>query len=607
MLKVFIAMLQVFRFMPDLKPHADLLLEASWEVCNKVGGIYTVVKSKADLVKTKYNDNYIMIGPLVPEKAKIEAQQAVPPKEIQEVFDELAGEGLNFLYGRWSCKGEPQVILVDSSNWLSKESDIKKYLWETYEIDSLASDWGFNEPMIWGYAVGRLMEKLCEKYHGKKIVGHFHEWLGGHALLYSKWKNLPVKTVFTTHATMLGRAIAGSGMDLYGMLDSMNPDEMAEKSGINDKYTTEKACVKNTDIFTTVSEITAIEAEKILGRKPDVLLPNGLDIEKFPTFEEASIAHRQHRDRYREFLSAFFFPYYKFDLEQSLMFFILGRYEFKNKGIDIFIKSLGELNQKMKKENHKKTVAAFFFIPAGVSGIKMQVLNNREQFEKISSYVHNNSQRVIERVLMNVMEGKMEDMNLFTTDEIHEMKRYILKFDPNDGPFLSTHNIHNEENDMMIKGLREAGLNNSEEDKVKVILFPVYLDGFDELLQLKYYDAIQGAHLGVFPSYYEPWGYTPLEAAALGVPAVTTDLAGFGRYLEKNCHLEEGGIQVIERLGKSDESVTKEMTSMLYNYTLLSRNERVQQKMRAKALSEQADWKNFVNCYIDAHNKATEK
>ncbi|MBN2457531.1 glycosyltransferase [Candidatus Woesearchaeota archaeon] len=589
--------------MQDSKPNADILFEASWEVCNKVGGIYTVVKSKADIINRKYNGNYFLVGPLFPEKAKIELQQCVPLPELKQAFDELEQEGLSCIYGKWMCKGEPQVILVDFSKWFDRKNDIMKYLWESYGIDSLFSGYDFIEPMIWGHAVGRVIEKVKEKYENKRIVAHFHEWLAGFGLLYLKHNNSGVKTVFTTHATMLGRALCGSGVDLYSKLSTINPEEEAKKSGINDKFTTERACAKNAEVFTTVSEITAIEAEKILGRKADVLLLNGLDIDKFPTFEESSIKHREYRDRIREFLSFFFFPHYKFDLEKTLNFFIVGRYEFKNKGIDILIKALGKLNSMLKQGESKKNVAAFFFIPTAVTSIKMPVLENREQFEKINEFVKNSSQKLLQRLLMSILKGDdLESFSLFSEDERNDLKKYILKFNTKGGPFLSTHNIYNEENDLMIRGFKEAGLLNREEDRVKVILFPVYLDGFDEILKLKYYDAIQGCHMGIFPSYYEPWGYTPLESAALGVPAITTDLAGFGRFIKKSSDPEKGGIFVLNRMNKSDDESENELTNLLHNFTLLKRKDRVEQKMSAKALSELADWKNFARFYIEAHN-----
>jgi glycogen synthase len=597
--------------MPNTKPNADMLFEVSWEVCNKVGGIYTVVKSKADILNRKYNGNYFLIGPYFANNAKIEIQQCVPPIELKQAFDELEGEGIKCFFGKWLGKGDPSVILIDFSKWLSKKNEIKKYLWDAYRIDSLFSQWEFEEPMVWSHAVGRVIEKIHEKYPTKTAVAHFHEWLAGFGLLYLKYKKSSIKTVFTTHATMLGRAIAGNGYDLYSMLDHIQPECEAKKLGIIDKFTTERACAQHAEVFTTVSEITALEAEKILGKKADVLLLNGLDIEKFPTFEEASIRHREHRDRIREFLSFFFFPYYKFELEHTLNFFIVGRYEYKNKGIDLFIKALGKLNDIMKKESPGRNIAAFFFIPAAVNGVKMTVLENREQFEKVNEFVNNNLQMLKQRILMHIMKGNdLSNLNVLEEEEKRDLKRYLLKLNSQEGPFFTTHNLHNENSDEIIQGFKSNGLLNREEDMVKVILFPVYLDGFDEVLKLKYYDAMQGCHLGVFPSYYEPWGYTPLESAALGVPSITTDLAGFGRFIMKGHEKKKDdedqatGIYVIKRLGKSDDDATEELKTILYNFSMLHKNNRVEEKMKAKALSELCDWKNFIKYYIEAHNLA---
>lgn len=586
----------------ETNPKAQYLFEASWEVCNKVGGIYTVVKSKAAIMNETY-ENYFLIGPLTQENSKFEAEQAVPPSWLKEVMDELEDEGIHTFFGRWLAKGRPYVILIDYEKFRNKIIKLRKWLWEKYKVETHQSGWDFDEPMLWSYAVSVLLQKISNKVSGK-TVAHFHEWMAGLGLLFAKEHGL--KTVFTTHATMLGRSMAGSGYDLYNKLDDINARETAQELGVLDKFTTEKACANSADIFTTVSEVTALEAEKILGRKADVLLLNGLDIDKFPTFEESSIQHKQYRDKAREFSSLYFFPHYKFDLEQSLFYFIVGRCEFKNKGVDLFIKSLGELNKRMKKEGAKKTITAFFWIPAGVKGIHTHLLENKDQFDQIDEYVQKSLSSIKQKVLRSIMGGESLDcLKLFDEEESQEIKAFWNKFRGEGEPLLCTHKLYDEENDAIINAFRDAGLHNSDDDKVKVIFYPVYLDGFDRLLELKYYKAMQACHLGVFPSYYEPWGYTPLESAALGVPSVTTDLAGFGRFIQqKEGKEKQNGIFVIERQNTEYNEAVKQLTDVLYNYSLFTRKERVEQKMAAKKLSELADWKILVQNYITAHNKA---
>ncbi|MFW6013995.1 MAG: glycosyltransferase [Nanoarchaeota archaeon] len=589
--------------MVSLEPKLEFLFESSWEVCNKVGGIYTVVKSKAAIMNEKY-DNYFLIGPLNQENARMEAEQAVPPKWLKNIFAEMEKEGIDCFFGNWLAKGKPKVILIDFYAWKNKSKELRKWLWENYGIESHASGWDFDEPMIWSYAVSVLIEKISQRLDSKKIVAHFHEWMAGLSLLYLNKPELDVKTVFTTHATILGRSIAGAGYDLYNILDEVDSHEMARKLNVLDKFTTEKACAHNASVFTTVSEITSIEAEKILGKKADVLLLNGLDIEKFPTFEEVAIKHKQYRDKAREFCSLYFSPQYSFDLEQSLLFFIVGRYEFKNKGIDLFIKSLGDLNKRLKDENSKKTIISFFWIPAGVNGIHHSLLENRQQFDQIEDYVQKSLPSIKQKILRSIMAGEdFQSTKLFDEDEAQEIKSFRTKLKSLENTPVCTHRLSDESNDSILKAFAEAGLHNSSDDKVKVIFYPVYLDGFDRLLELEYYKAIQACHLGVFPSYYEPWGYTPLESSALGVPSVTTDLAGFGRFMREN-EGENKGLFVIDRLNKDSEESKNQLTETLYNYTLLNRKERVEQKMVAKKLAELADWKLLINNYIKTHNKA---
>jgi len=590
-----------------VKAKSDLLFELSWEVCNKVGGIYTVVMSKAALMKKNFK-NYFLIGPYIEEKAKLDFEPVDPPKEIQEAFDELLHEGIKCHYGKWNIKSEPYVILIDFEHYKGKKGDIKKSLWDNYQIDSWKAQWDFEEPMIWSHAAGKLIEKIIAKYPELKASVHCHEWMAGFALLYLKKQNAKIGTVFTTHATMLGRSIAGNNYDLYNSLDKINPKEEAYKLEIESKFLTEKACANTCDAFTTVSEITSIEAEKLLGKKADVLVLNGLDINKFPTIEETSIKHITVRERIREFLTYYFFPYYKFDVEHNLIYFIVGRYEFRNKGLDILIKALGKVNEKLKQEDSRRTISVFFWIPAENTGRRTEVLENKNYYRHIKNFVNFHSDDIINKVISNIVsQKKLSVTNLFSEEFFEHLKKDIIHFKRSGYPPLSTHYM-DEEKDDMITELRKNGLNNKEEDKVKAIVYPVYLDGADEMINLNYYDTIAGCHLGVFPSYYEPWGYTPLESAALGVSSVTTDLAGFGRFIEKQQKKKKKeGIFVLERMGKSEEEIIENMTDILYNYAKISHADRVHNKTVAKSLAALADWSILIKNYIEAHNIAIEK
>jgi len=587
-------------------PAASYLFEASWEVCNKVGGINTVLKSKAALMAQRYA-NYVMIGPYFERNANLELEQAEAPPPIKEAMERAGAAGIPCVYGAWQTKGEPNVILVDFSGLVAKKDELKARLWESDKVDSLGAGWDYEEPVVFSAAVALLLDFLGETLAGERIVAHFHEWMAGAALLFLKGK--AIRTVFTTHATMLGRAMSGSGENLYEMLDTMDPLKEAYRHNVQAKHLTEVACAHGCDVFTTVSEITGLEAERILGRKPDVLVLNGLDASLFPTFEETSIKHITCREKLRGFLTYHFFPHYVFPLEHNLIFFITGRYEFKNKGIDLAIRALGRLNALMReRKDDPRTVTVFFWIPMGNTGTRVELLENKNYYHHIKNYLQYNSENILKKVLYDFLaQGSVAGETLFTKEFLKDMKKDLLQFRRQGDPPLCTHHLVDESTNELLNALLDAGLHNTEEDRVKAIVMPVYLDGNDGLLNLPYYDAIAGTHLGLFPSYYEPWGYTPLETAAMGVASVTTDLAGFGRFIEPHLEQESPGIRVLHRHNRPWDEVVEDFAKQLFAFAELTHAQRVQNKIAAKKLVALCDWDEFIEHYIEAHNKALEK
>ena len=595
-------------FIIGKSPKADCFFEVSWEVCNKVGGIYTVVSSKAELM-VKYYKNYFLIGPYFPKKAFGEFQETAPPEEFKSVFDELRNEGIICHFGKWLIAGTPSTILIDFAEYTKKNNEIKTQLWNDYQIDSLGTQYfDFDEPNLWSHATGRVIDFLSKKI-SRSVVAQFHEWLSAAGLLYLRKNNQNVATVFTTHATVLGRTLASAHVDLYNLLEKINPEEEARKYKIQPKFLAERAAAVHADIFTTVSEITGIEASFFLGRKPEIILPNGLNLAKFPTMEEIAIKHKLMKTKINSFLLYYFFPYYSFDLINTYVFFIVGRYEYHDKGINIFINALGRLNKILKDEKSEKTVVAFLWIPANVRGIKAQVLENRANFIDIHESIEDSMVDIRNSLTISVATNKeISADSVFGSELFRELRRKAMNLNKKGVPPLSTHDFYNEEGDEILNGLRENGLSNSKEDKVKIIYYPIYLTGADSLLDLNYYESMAGAQLGVFPSYYEPWGYTPLEAAALGVSSVTTDLAGFGRYISDEMEQKKlPGIYVIKRLNKPDEQVTEKLKDVFYNYIQLTKEERIANKYEAKKISAECNWSHFAEFYIEAHNLAVEK
>ncbi len=583
------------------------LFEASWEVCNKVGGINTVIKTKTRHMMKKY-ENYILFGPYFEDNAEVSFDEIEAPDKIKLIIDKLEKEGIKCYYGEWQIKGSPKTILIDFDGLKPKINDLKAKYWEDFKVDSISASWDFEEPMLWATAVGKFVEEFKKINDNEKVILHAHEWLSGFSILHAKSSKQKISTVFTTHATILGRTLSGHKEKIYNLLNQIDPDKKAKELGIGEKHTTEKATALASDVFTTVSEITGLEATHFLGRKPEVLVLNGIDTEKHHTFEETSIKHTMNREKIREFCKYFFFPHYSFNLEHTLFFFTAARYEFYNKGLDYFIESLGDLNRKLKEENSERNIVTFFFIPAGHDGIRRDVLEHKTHYSQIKNFVKQKSDDIVSRILDDIITEKEFTKNNMLPEEIVLMrKKLVNSFKDVGNPPLSTHHIK-DGNDPILKAFHENNLLNKKEDKVKVVFYPVYLDGTDGLLDLPYEDTISGMHFGVFPSYYEPWGYTPPESMSLSCPALTSDLSGFGSFMkEKVSKLENPGLYILNRKNKSHDQIKNQFTNILYDYASHHRHGRVLNKINAKALVDKVSWDHLSKNYFDAHDIALKK
>ncbi|MFA5249186.1 MAG: hypothetical protein WC397_01445 [Candidatus Paceibacterota bacterium] len=590
----------------EFKTSVDIAIEFSWEVCNKVGGINTVLASKADqMIKAYGNEGYYLVGPYIPEKFKHQFEEKSPTPELRPIFENLDKEGIYCHFGNWLISGNPRVILIDFKNTYSNLNDYKWQLWDSYKVDSLNSGFDFNEPVVWGYAAAKFLKGLCAASPDKKIVGHFHEWLAGAALLFSKKFNPNIATVFTTHATTLGRSLAYNSVDFYSDIQSIDPQKEAYHFGIQSKHLLEKAAAEQSSVFTTVSEITGLECQYFLGRKPDIVLPNGLDVGKYLTFEDLVIKHRTQRSRLREFLFYYFFPHYTFDLKNTLFYFIMSRYEFHAKGIDSMIKSLGIINDRLKKERSEKTIVTFFWVPAYVKEIKQEIIENRSSYFEIKQFVQEDSEDLADSFMYSLFSTQdLKDTDVFEDNSYSILENKLKKIRRTGVPPLSTHELV-DPNDQIIQAFRAAGLDNKQDDRVKVVFYPIYLTESDKLLNLSPQGAVQGCHLGIFPSYYEPWGYTPLEAAVEAVPAVTSDLSGVGRFMEPLTKGKDNpGIFVVNNFKKEEKQVVDQMADIFYDFAHLPQKDRVEDKIEAKDLVSHCDWSNLVENYLKAHDQA---
>ncbi len=595
------------------------VIEVSYEAANKVGGIYTVLVSKSQRMMQNFSE-YLAIGFYNPEQAIVRFEQ---DKEFAKRMQKITGPlekrfGFKIHCGKWLVKGQkPNCILIDPASYKNAANDVKRELWDNFGIDSLNSDDWFNEPVVWAKAAGLLIEEIIrQKIFKEKIAVHCHEWLAGTALLHLKNKKIDCGTVFTTHATTLGRSIAESDADLVKMIDDglkqkkCAVNEIVYQYNVQAKHMLEKACAEQADVFTTVSEITAREAQWVLCKKPDILTPNGLDLAEFPLMEDLSDEHIHVRNQIRKFVLDYFVPYYDLDVKDTLFYFISGRHEFHNKGIDVFIDALGKLNRQLKAKKHEtKTIVAFIFIPNGGVNRNVEMIKNLSRFQRIEDLVDDELPNIKERVFTSISEGKMPDQSCVLGEEfLFDLKKLLAKIRYTKGQNapISPFDLQGE-NDIT-RALQRNGLFNSKEDKVKVIYYPDYLSSADGLLGLNYYGAIIGSHLGVFPSYYEPWGYTPLETAAYGVMAITTDLAGFGQFIKKEMQkTDKKGIFVLDREGKTKGETSDALCKIMMEIYKTGKKERIEYKMGAKELSFSADWSQLIENYAKAYELALKK
>ena len=585
------------------------IFEVSWEVANKVGGIYTVLSSKAKYIKKRYGDFYFLIGPYLGAKNEAEFHFLKPPENFEPIINDLYAKGVMVYYGEWLIEGRPKVFLIDFSMYLTQVNYLKYELWVKFQIDSLRTGDDYNYPLAWSRAVSDFIEEVSKREEFKYSIFHFHEWLSGFALLFSL--DLPIIKIFMTHATVVGRTLSSLNFDIWEKLKEIDPLAKAYEHSIEAKHMVEKRSAEKADYFVTISQVVKEEAEIILGRKVDFILPNGFDLSRFPTFEEISSEHRKNKNIILEFLLYLFTPYFKkhCPVENSLIFFTSGRKEIVNKGFDIIIKALSILNEKMKEENISKNIFFFFFVPDEIKDVNHEILNNLIVYKSLEEYFESIKNEINSKILHSLLHKNynLTLEHIFSSEELLEIQRILNQIKASENVPLSTHILS--ENNEFIKLFREEGLLNKEEDKVKVLLYPIYLSPADGFLNLNYYEAINGCHLGVFPSYYEPWGYTPLESLAAGVMTITSDLTGFANYLEEKRLIKRDfpGIWILRRKGRKNEEAAKDLAQMMMEIVKMKRIERIQNKYEARVLASHFDWEEMVKNYFEMYEKIIKK
>lgn len=548
----------------------DMIFETSWEVCNKIGGIYTVLSTKAQTLQDFYKDKVVFIGPDVWTKDNPSPYFTEVPSLLRPWRDKAnLPEGVSVRVGRWNVPGKPITILVDFKGMFALKDYYYGEMWERFGVDSLHGYGDYDESCAFSLAAGAVIESICnyKRLRHKNVLAHFDEWTTGMGLLYIKWKVPFVGTIFTTHATSIGRSICGNGKPLYDYLHGYNGDQMAQELNMQSKHSLEKAAAHNADCFTTVSDVTAAECEQLLERRPDIVTPNGFPADWAPAKSKQKRARQAARDAMLNVgskLCGYTLP------EDTFIIATSGRAEYRNKGLDVFLDAAARLREMVPQRN----LLLYILVPAWSKAPR--------------------------------------------TDLSEALKADAPKVEASANPGapskalpepVITHELNNPNDDAIINRIRQLGFPYSQahsDAKVQVVYVPCYLTGNDGILNMNYYDMLAGVDLTVFPSYYEPWGYTPLESVAFGVPTVTTSLSGFGQWVlsTSKSGFAESGVVVIPRNDSNYSQVVETAANDMLALSKATPEQYAADSAAARATADKAEWNYFITYYIDAFRMA---
>ncbi len=536
----------------------NYLFEASWEVCNKVGGIYTVLSTRAKTLVKEYKDQIVFIGPDLVDDVNqnlLFSESLTDFSKWKKQFE--SEEHLSIRIGRWNVPGNPLAVLVDFKPLLAKKNDYYAFMWEHFQVNSLHAYGDYDEASMFAIAAGKVVESFHNFYldEESRVLFHAHEWMTGMAVLYLQYHVPSIATLFTTHATTIGRSIAGNNKPLYDYMAGYNGNQMATELNVEAKHSIEKQTAHYVDCFTTVSEITNNECSQLLERPVDLVLENGFEDNFVPVGPDFNSKRREARSLMLSVANSLLGS----DLtDDTLIVGTSGRYEFRNKGIDVFIEALDRLNH---NEKLHKNVLAFIAVPAWVA-------EPRED-----------------------LKTRIESGAIYDT--------------PLDRPML-THWLHNMNEDRTLQMMNHLNMHNDKKDKVKVIFVPCYLDGQDGIFNKEYYDFLIGQDISVYPSYYEPWGYTPLESIAFRVPTITTNLAGFGCWANevRNNPTITDGVEVVNRTDENYNEVVNKIADVLLEFSFIKKTTLYNIRRKASTISKQALWDLFIENYYEAYDIA---
>ncbi|NJN26729.1 MAG: glycosyltransferase [Cyclobacteriaceae bacterium] len=584
-----------------------LLTEIAWEACNQVGGIYTVLRSKVPTIVEKFGGNYCLIGPYVSTSVSTEFEEI---KEIEGPFSRAAAKmremGFDARYGKWLVTGRPKIVLLNPNSVMDKLSEIKYGLWEHHHITT-PDDHLVNQVVAFGFLTRIFMEVLAgRKTKDQNIIAHFHEWMAGTPIPDIRKAKLPISITFTTHATILGRYLAMNDPEFYNHLPFFDWLQEARNFNIESQVLIERAAAHGAHVFTTVSEVTAMECQYLLGREPDIVTPNGINIERFHALHEFQNLHEKYKDRIHQFVMAHFFGSYTFDLDKTLYFFTSGRFEFRNKGFGLTLEALARLNYMMQKEHINKTVVMFFITKQPYHSVNPDVLQNKAIMEELRKTCQAIERQVGSRLFhaaASIPDNKLTSLSDYVDDYWKlRFRRTLQSWKSDRLPPVVTHNLVNDTDDPILMFLRSSNLVNKESDRVKIVYHPDFIVPTNPLWGIEYDQFTRGCNLGVFPSYYEPWGYTPLESIARGVPAVTSNLSGFGDFVVHNIpNPEEKGIVVIDKVKNTFHESAQQLANDMLRFVKQNRRERAEMRNKSEAASVSFDWDILTKYYDKAY------
>jgi len=538
----------------------DFVFELSWEVCNMVGGIHTVIQSKAQEMRDQFDDNYVCVGPHIPHQIGSTPvfREEIWNSSIYKMILDFSAQQVTCRMGRWNIPGEPKVLLIGFNDLLPQKDRILAHYWEKYGVNSIFGGHDYLEPVLFSHAAGLLIEQIFNRglfLENKRVLVHCHEWMTACAFLHLKETAPEVASVFTTHATILGRTLSSRNdqrlLETY-FLDRQ-PSQWARETGVESKHSVECTAAREADCFTTVSETTSEECSSVLGKRPDQVVHNGLSAEVPDRRLLEPALKLQMRRRLLEIAEEV--TGYTYDPARSDIVVTSGRYEFRNKGIDLFLEAMLDLRERMSSRDTRRKTLAVVMCPAG-----------------------------------------------------HLQRIYPRKAD-----FHTTHQLVDPENDPTLQTLRLRNHQNGPDDPVHVIFLPLYLSGADSSIKEGYWELLSAADVAVFPSWYEPWGYTPHEAISLGIPTITTDRAGFGRWAKEVPGAEaEKGVVTIGRSKGVDGIVPFdhcriELRERLAHFLGLSDEEKRLWSNSASRTANKARWADFFSDYLKAYDLALSK